>query len=138
MAFLLEIITPERKAYEETVDAVTVPTTEGYIGVLAHHIPLFTLLTEGEIKIGAGSKEFFLAIGGGFMEITGSRVSILVTRAVHADELNEAEIKKAETSARDSIAKRAKGAELASAQAVLRRSVLEMKILRRRHHRLTV
>src|SRR3989344_194242 len=138
MAFLLEIITPERKAYEETVDAVTVPTTEGYIGVLPHHIPLFTLLREEEIKIGAGSKEFFLAIGGGFMEITGSRVSILVTRAVHADELNEAEIKKAETSARDSIAKRAKGAELASAQAVLRRSVLEMKILRRRHHRLTV
>jgi len=60
---------------------------------------------------------------------------------VHADELNEAEIKKAEVAARDSIARRAKGAELASAQAVLRRSLLEMKVLRRHHHhhhRLTV
>lgn len=132
MSFLLEIITPERKAYEETVDSVNVPTSEGYIGVLAHHIPLFTLLSEGEIKITQETKEFFLAIGGGFMEITGNRVSILVTRALHADELKETEIKKAESAARDIIAKRVKGAELATAQAVLRRSLLELKVLRRR------
>ena len=94
MSFLLEIITPERKAYEETVDSVSVPTSQGHIGILAHHIPLFTLLSEGEIKIAQGNREFFLAIGGGFAQISGNRVSILVTRAGHADELNEAGIKK--------------------------------------------
>ncbi len=135
MAFLLEIITPERKAYEETVDDVNVPTVEGHIGVLGHHVPLFTILSEGEIKIREGNKEFFMAIGGGFMEVTASRVSILVSRAVHADELNEAEIKKAETSARDLIANEARGVELAGAQAILRRSLLEMKVLRRHRQR---
>lgn len=138
MSFLLEIITPERRAYEETVDSLTVPTSQGHIGVLSHHVPLFTLLSEGEIKIREGNKEYYLAIGGGFMEITGNRVSILVTRAVHADELNEVEIEKAQKSARDIISKRARGAELVAAQAVLRRSLLEMKVLRHRHHRLTV
>lgn len=131
MSFLLEIITPERKAYEETVDSMNVPTAEGHIGVLAHHVPLFTLLKEGEIRISQGNKEFFLAIGGGFMEITPNLVSVLVARAVHADELNEAEIKKAQSQARDIIAKRVKGAELAAAQAILRRSILEMKVLGR-------
>ncbi|MEK7065649.1 MAG: ATP synthase F1 subunit epsilon [Patescibacteria group bacterium] len=135
MAFLLEIITPERKAYEETVDDVNVPTVEGHIGVLGHHVPLFTILSEGEIKIREGNKEFFMAIGGGFMEVTASRVSILVSRAVHADELNEAEIKKAEVSARDLIANEARGVELAGAQAILRRSLLEMKVLRRHRQR---
>ena len=131
MSFLLEIITPERRAYEETVDDVNVPTVEGHIGVLGHHIPLFTILSEGEIKISQGSKAFFLAIGGGFMEVSANHVSILVSRAVHADELNEAEIKKAEDSARDLIANPARGVELAAAQAILRRSLLEMKVLRR-------
>lgn len=135
MGFLLEIITPERKAYEETVDDVNVPTLEGHIGVLDHHIPLFTILSEGEIKIREGNKEFFMAIGGGFMEVIANRVSILVSRAVHAHELNVDEIKKAEQSARELIAKQARGVELAGAQAILRRSLLEMKVLRRHRQR---
>lgn len=135
MAFLLEIITPERKAYEETVDDVNVPTVEGHIGVLGRHEPLFTILSEGEIKIREGNREFFMAIGGGFMEVIANRVSILVSQAVHAHELNEAEIKKAEASARNLIADRARGVELAGAQAILRRSLLEMKVLRRHRQR---
>ena len=135
MDILVEIITPERKAYEATVDDVNVPTVEGHIGVLGRHEPLFTILSLGEIKIRDGNKEFFLAIGGGFMEVTRDRVSILVSRAVHADELNEVEIKKAERSARDIIASEARGVELAGAQAILRRSLLEMKVLRRHRQR---
>ncbi len=135
MGILVEIITPERKAYEETVDDVNVPTVEGHIGVLGHHLPLFTILSEGEIKIREGNKEFFMAIGGGFMEVVSNHVSILVSRAVHAHELNEEEIKKAESSARDLIANETRGAELAGAQPILRRSLLEMKSLRRHRGR---
>jgi F-type H+-transporting ATPase subunit epsilon len=134
MAFLLDIITPQQKAFEEEVDSIQVPTTEGYVGVLAHHVPLFTILTDGEIKIKSGQREYYLALGGGFMEITGSKVSILVSRAANADELNVEEIKKAESAARDLINKRVKGVELAQAQAILRRSMLDMKVLRHRVH----
>ena len=133
--FLLEIITPQRQAFAEEVESVVVPTTSGIVGVLAHHEPLFSTLREGEIKITHGTKEFFLAIGGGFMEISSKKVSILVSRAVHSDELNEAEIKKAQESAKSVIANRAKGDELAQAQAVLRRSLLELKVYRRKKQR---
>lgn len=131
MKFLLDIITPERRAYEEEVDAVSVPTPNGTIGVLAHHVPLFSSLTEGEIKITSSSREFFLAIGGGFMEVTGSRVSILVSRAVHADELNEGEIKKAQAAAKDILARKVQAADRHTAQAILRRSIIEMNVYRR-------
>lgn len=130
--FLLEIITPQRQAFSETVDRVTVPSTSGIIGVLAHHEPLFSSLTEGEIKITAGEKEYFLAIGGGFMEVTRDKVIILVSRAIHANELNEAEIKKAQESAKSVISRKATAEEMAAAQAMLRRSVLDMKILHKR------
>ena len=132
MKFLLEIITPQRQAFAEEVESVLVPTRNGSIGVLAHHEPLFSALTEGEIKIDSGQKEFFLAIGGGFMEVTKNKVSILVSRAFHAHELNETEMKKAQESAKQVIAGKAKGEELASAQAMLRRSILELKVYRRR------
>ncbi len=137
MQFQLEIITPERTAYTDTVNALSVPTPNGTIGVLPKHVGLFTVLGEGEIKITSAAKELFLAIGGGFMEIAKDKVSILVSRAVHADELNERAIKEAHDRARDTLASKVKGEELATAQAVLRRSILEMKVIRRHRTRQT-
>ncbi|MEK7141074.1 MAG: ATP synthase F1 subunit epsilon [Patescibacteria group bacterium] len=131
MNFLLDIVTPDRTAYTDTVSAVSVPTPNGTIGVLPKHVGLFTVLGEGEIKISTGSKDIFLAIGGGFMEVTREKVSILVSRAVHADELNEKAILEAQAAAREIVTSNVKGEELAAAQAVLRRSVLEMKVMRR-------
>ncbi len=134
-AFLLEIVSPDRKVFSEEVDAVSVPTSRGMIEVLAHHTPLFCSLSEGEIKVTSGNKEYFLAVGGGFIEVTSRGASVLVSRAFHADELNEAEIKRAESSAREAIAKGVKGEELAAAQAILRRSLVELKVLRRKKYR---
>lgn len=131
MDLLLEIVTPERTAYTDRVSALSVPTPNGTISVLPKHVGLFTVLGEGEIKIATGTKELFLAIGGGFMEVGREKVSILVSRAVHADELNERDIKEAQGRARSIIVNNSKGEELAAAQAVLRRSILEMKVIRR-------
>ena len=137
MDFLLEIITPDRTAYTESASAVSVPTPNGTVGVLPKHVGLFTVLGEGEIKITTGAKELFLAIGGGFMEVSRQKVSILVSRAAHADELNEQAIKEAVMRARDVITRNVKGEELATAQAILRRSILEMKVIRRHRTRQT-
>jgi F-type H+-transporting ATPase subunit epsilon len=129
----LEIITPQRKAFAEDIQAVYVPTAHGRIGVLPEHIGLFTALTEGEVKITYGGKDWYLAIGGGFMEVTKEKISILVSRAVHADEINEAELKKAEKDARDAISQKGKTEERTAALASLRRSFLDLKVLR--HHK---
>ena len=134
--FKLEIVTPQRLAYSQMVDSVYVPTPNGMIGVLPRHEALFTSLAEGEIKVEARGKDMFLAIGGGFMEVTPAGVSILVSRSVHADELNEAEIKKAHELAKDVLKNKGKGAERADAQALLKRSILELKVAgRRKRHR---
>ncbi len=134
MQFTLDIITPQRKAFSEPVTSVTVPTPDGIIEVLAKHEPLFTVLSDGEVKITSGSKTFFLAIGGGFMEVRpkAGGATILVSRAVHADEINETEIRKAMDSAKGLIARRVTGVELQSAMAILRRSMLELKVSRKK------
>lgn len=128
----MEIITPERLAFSREVDRISVPTPDGTIGILPRHVPLFTSLAEGEVKITDGNNQYFLAIGGGFMQVTKTKVSVLVSRAYHADELNEAETRKAYEAAKDLIAKQVKGVELSDAQAILRRSIMELKVLRHR------
>lgn len=131
--FHLDIITPDRKAFSEDVTSIVVPTVNGQVGVLAHHEPLFSSLAEGEIKITSAGKDYYLAIGEGFMEITKAGVSILVTRAFHSHELNEAEIKKAQIAAREALAHPTPQLDRAAAAAILRRSILELKVLHRRH-----
>lgn len=132
---LLEIITPQRKAFSEMVNAVYAPTINGRIGVLPKHIGLFTALTDGEVKITYGGKEWYLAIGGGFMEVTKDKISILVSQAVHADEINEMELQKAQKEAKERIAQKGKTEERSMAIASLRRSYLELKVLRHHKHR---
>jgi len=119
--------------FSEEIDSVTVPTVHGSIEVLARHQALFTSLSDGEVRIGIKDKEYFLAIGGGFMEvIPGGETTILVSRAVRADEVNESEIKKALDSAKTLVARKATGDELTAALAMIQRSKLELKVARRK------
>lgn len=135
MKFLLEIITPERIVYNREVEMVTVPAVTGTLGILPRHIPLFAQLMEGELKVETGSERFYLSIGGGFVEVTKEKVLVLVTRAVHSKELNEQEIMRAKKEAEEALKNKPTGKELSDAQALLRQSIVDLKILRRRKNR---
>jgi len=130
--YLLEIITPERIVYSDQVHMVTAPSSEGVIGILPQHVPLFTKLVEGEVKITTQSEEFYLAIGGGFLEVTREKAILLVTAAYRADELNEAEILAAKKRAELALTAKPEGEALAQAQALFHRSQIALKVLRRR------
>lgn len=84
----LEIVTPEKKVFSDTVEAVTVPTTSGEVGILTNHAPLISSLKPGILsytKAGAAEK---MVISGGFIEVSGNNVSILADVAETADEIN--------------------------------------------------
>jgi F-type H+-transporting ATPase subunit epsilon len=84
----LEIVTPERKVFDEVVDAVTIPTTNGEIGVLPNHAPLISTLKPGVLTISNRGASERLAIAGGFVEVSANKVSILADTAERADEVN--------------------------------------------------
>ena len=130
--FQLEIITPERIAFSDQVEMVVAPSASGIIGVLPHHEPLFTRLIEGEIKINKNGEEFYLAIGSGYMEVSGEKVVILVTSAYHADEINEQEVLAAKKRAEEALVSKPSGSALFEAQALFRRSMIALKVLHKR------
>jgi len=53
----LKVVTPERLILEELVDSVTVPTTEGEIGILPEHVPLVAGLKSGDIVAKTNGEE---------------------------------------------------------------------------------
>lgn len=77
----LEIVTPERRVVDETVDSVTVPTLTGEAGILPKHAPLISALKPGVLSFTAkGTTERF-AVAGGFVEVSADRVSVLTDTA---------------------------------------------------------
>jgi len=89
MPLTLEIVTPEAKVYSDTIDSVVIPTLEGEIGILPGHIPLLTQVEDGELRVIKGTQTLFLAVGGGFAEIDGDKVSVLAERAITEDLIDE-------------------------------------------------
>ncbi len=105
MPLLLEIVTPDAKVYSETVDEVGLPTTEGRIHVLPHHIPIIAKLKAGEIQVHRGKEKEMLAVGSGFIEVYGDKVSILTDQAINVEEVDDAEIEEAVRRAQEALEK---------------------------------
>src|ERR1700733_9565936 len=91
----LEIVTPESVAYSEDVEMVTLPGSEGEMGIYPQHVPLMTQLAAGEIIVRKGGQDFFLAVGDGFAEITADHVSVLTDMAIAAENIDEAKAEEA-------------------------------------------
>ena len=70
----LKIYSLQGVVYEGETASVSLPAKDGEITVLKGHIPLITILKEGEIK----TKEKNIPIKKGFAEITGEKVVVLV------------------------------------------------------------
>jgi F-type H+-transporting ATPase subunit epsilon len=84
----LEIVTPEKKVFDETVDSVTVPTSTGEVGILPNHAPLISSLKSGILAYSnKGASEKFI-VSGGFVEVSTNKVSVLTDVAERADEID--------------------------------------------------
>src|SRR5262245_32800468 len=99
----LEIITPEKKAYSEQVDFVVLPGVEGEFDVLPNHVPLLTLIKSGELVISQKGQKKELAVGDGYVEVTGTKVTVLTDVALEASEIDEDAVEKAIESAKKAL-----------------------------------
>jgi F-type H+-transporting ATPase subunit epsilon len=127
----LEIVTPEAVAFSDEVEMVTLPGVEGEMGIYPQHVPFMTQIVPGEVIARKGNQEFALAVGDGFVEITGDRVSLLTDLAVSGD-ADEAEAEAARKRADARLRERMGDEQAAVVEAAVARSVAQIK-LKRRH-----
>jgi F-type H+-transporting ATPase subunit epsilon len=133
--FKLEVITPERRVFEDEVDMVVVPASEGYVGILPHHAPLFTSLGFGEMRVKKGTLEYPFAVFGGFMDVRGDRVTILTDAAEHAEEIDERRAREARELAQKALEAPASAAEEQRARVALQQALIRLRVAERRRGR---
>jgi len=130
----LEIVTPEARVYSEDVEMVTVPAAEGEMGIYPQHVPVLTQVVPGELIARKEGKDFLLAIGEGFMEVTGDRVAIMTDMAIRAENIDEAKAEEARRRAEARLAEHLDDEEAAVVSAALAHSTAQLKVKRRQHH----
>jgi len=129
----LEIATPEATVYSADVEMVTLPGIEGQMGILPQHVHLITQLVPGEMIVGRGGHDQFLAVGEGLVEVTGDRVAIVTNMAIAAEAIDEAVAEEARKRAAARLRERLSSEEVASVNAALARSLAQLRV-KRRHH----
>lgn len=127
----LEIVTPDAKIFSDDVDMVTLPGVEGEMGIYPQHVPLMTQLSAGEIVVRKGAEDFFLAVGDGFVEITGERVAVLTDMAIRAENIDEAAAEEARRRAESRLGEKLDDEEVARVNAALAHSLAQLKVKRR-------
>jgi F-type H+-transporting ATPase subunit epsilon len=129
----LEIVTPDAQTLSEDVEMVTLPGTEGEMGIYPHHVPLMTQLAPGEVIVRKNGQDTFLAVGEGFVEITGDHVAILTDMAIKADEIDEAKAEEARRRAQARLAEKIEEGEHVIVSAALANALAQINVKRRRH-----
>ena len=89
MSLHLEIVTPEKKIFSDTVENVYLPGADGEMGILPSHAGLVTALQPGELRYLHQGQIVTLAIGSGFAEISQSKAVVLTDMALGESEIDE-------------------------------------------------
>ena len=89
---LLKVLTPEGSVLEGDVSEVTLPGSEGELGVLPAHAALLTKIIPGALAYRAPDGQGTIALGRGVAEVRDDQVIVLVERAVPAEEIDAAAV----------------------------------------------
>jgi F-type H+-transporting ATPase subunit epsilon len=132
-----KIVTPERIMLETEVDSVSLPTPMGEITVLAHHIPLVSSLSAGELHYKKGEHADFFAVSGGFVEIKkNGEVVVLADTAEFGHEIDEKRAEEARERAKQ-LMKSSYHDETshATAAAIIEKNLARVKVARKHRSR---
>jgi len=103
MSLTVEIVTPDRRAYEGTADKVTLPTALGSIGILPGHQPITAVISAGEVILTVDGKVTRLAIDKGFVRVVADKVSVVTEAAIDEAKIDLKAVENAEARARQAV-----------------------------------
>ena len=130
----LRIVTPEGEAFSGEADYVTLPGSQGELGVYPNHERVLTTLAPGELDVRNGDEVVHLAVGEGFAEIGPESVCVMTEVALRESEIDEHSAEEAIARAKEALARAEKMTEddVAATRAMLSRSLAQLHVKRRK------
>ena len=128
-SFSLSVVTPEKVFFDGETSQIIVRTTEGDIGILAHHTSLVADLPSGPLKVmQEDGKWRIAAISTGLLKVGGNKVSILANAVEWADEIDIEWAKRSEEDARRRIKEQTSKHDLDLAELKLQRALNRISV----------
>lgn len=126
--FHLKIVTPDKVFFDGEAERVILRTTEGDIGILAHHEPYVATLPSGPVTIRVNGEDKLAALSSGVLKVSAETTVILAIAMEWADEIDVAWAKRSEESARERKAKAKSDSELNRAELKLQRALNRIQV----------
>ena len=103
MPLTVEIVTPDRRAFQGTADSVNLPTAMGSIGILPGHLSITAIIAAGEVLVTLDGKVSRLAVDQGFVRVVSNKVSVVTEAAIDEAKIDLKAIEQAEERARQAV-----------------------------------
>ncbi len=134
MSLNLEIVTPERKVFSDTVENVYLPGADGEMGILTGHAALVSAMEAGELRYSKDGKITELAVGHGFAEVTQEKVTILTDVAFEEDQIDESAVEEAMKRAEEALENidPKEAEEMAAQQKVIASAMAQLALKKKR------
>lgn len=84
----VEIVTPERKVYENEVNMIIARGGDGDLGIMAGHVPVVTTLKVSHLRLKTDQGDQVIAVSGGFLEVKPDKVTVLAEAAELPEEID--------------------------------------------------
>ena len=128
----LVIVTPEKQLFNGMVDKVTIPSSQGYLGILPGHALLLAELGIGNISYTIVNEEEFLFCSWGFAEILPDRVVLLAQTAEAASDIDLNRAEQAKSRAERRLASKDPNLDFAQAELALLKTISRLNVAQ--HH----
>ena len=128
---ILEIVTPERQVIRALVSEVLLPGTNGYLGILPGHTPLFTTLSIGEVVFKQKDQQFYLFLSRGFAEILPNKIIVLAEVVEKPEEIDVARAQESKERAMQLLNSRDPKIDIDRAMARLKRALSRLQVASR-------
>jgi|SRR5699024_2390750 len=127
--FPLEIVTPDKKFFEEEVEMLTVSGIEGELGILKNHIPLVTPLAIGKvrIKLKDGTSRT-AAVAEGYLDVQKDKTTIVTDAAEWPDEIDVKRAELAKKRAEERIKQKQDNVDYTRAEVALKKAINRIQI----------
>lgn len=135
--FKLEIMASDHAFYSGEASIVNVPTTEGQVGVMAHHAATIMAVVPGSVEFvpvenGTEKARITCVVSDGMLKIENNEVMLLVDTAETPEEIDIQRAMRAEQEAREALLHKMSKQEFIARNAELSRALSRLKATRKR------
>ena len=133
----LDVVTPTGPLFSETVDAMSIMSSGGSIGILPGHVPIFMLVDVGYVEYQHNGKRDFITTMGGILEFHNNHATILTESAEPAMELDELRAQQAKDRAEARLSESAgsEAVDRARSMESLQRARMRLRVVELLKHR---